>query len=391
MKVQIGLFGFGVVGQGFHNILAQKNGTAPGRVARICVRDRAKPRPLSAEHYTFDPEDIFGDPAITHIVEATDRPDDAFRIVQRALLQGKTVISANKKMLAERLPELLDLQQRTGSRLLYEASVGGSIPIFRNLEQFYAHDEVRGIRGVLNGSTNFILTRMMDEGWDFQTALAFAQRLGFAESDPSLDVDAHDPAYKLVLLIHRAFGKILTPTDVFRIGIRHVTADDLVFARQRGYKIRLLATAAQTPAGGVTAYVVPTLVPQRDPFFNLENEDNAVQVQALFTGNQLLTGKGAGSVPTGFAVLSDLVASVATPGQGTAQHAPRVSNDLRQEATVYWRCPTKDLRNRLAFSEILEESHLENGFWVLGRLRLEELAQQAAALNASGSFVGIAV
>lgn len=389
MTTQIGLFGFGVVGQGLYNILAQKNGTAPGRITRICVRDRAKSRILPPDKFTFNPEDIFSDPDITHIVEATDRPDDAFRIVRRGLLMGKTVVSANKKMLAQRLPELLHLQRASGSRLLYEASVGGSIPIFRNLEQFYRHDQVWGLRGVLNGSTNFILSRMTDEGLLFAEALALAQQLGFAESDPTLDVDAHDPAYKLVLLIHQTFGKILAPEDVLRLGIRHVGVEDMQFAAKQNRKIRLIATAEPTPEGNIRAHILPALVPPRDPFFNLHDEYNGIQIRSFFTENQMLTGKGAGSLPTGFALLSDLTASVRQ--EFTAFRSPILAgaaqNDLQHEAVIYWRCPDSARRGLLAFQEILEETPLESGFQLVGRIGLDALAAAAGELGESRSFV----
>lgn len=389
MTTQIGLFGFGVVGQGLYEILAQKNGTAPGRITRICVRDRAKPRSLPPGKFTFNPEDIFSDPDITHIVEATDRPDDAFGIVRRGLLMGKTVVSANKKMLAERLPELLHLQRASGSRLLYEASAGGSIPIFRNLEQFYRHDQVRGIRGVLNGSTNFMLSRMTDEGMAFPEALALAQQSGFAESDPTLDVDAHDPAYKLVLLIHQAFGKILAPESVLRLGIRHISAEDVEFAAQHSRKIRLLATAEPVPEGKIRAHILPALVPPRDPFFNLHDEYNGIQIQTFFTENQMLTGKGAGSLPTGFAVLSDLNASLRqefAPARLLAATVP-TQNHLQHVAVIYWRCPDPGRRGLLRFQEILEETHLESGFRVVGRIGLDALAAAAGELGQSRSFV----
>lgn len=389
MKAQVGLFGFGVVGQGLYEILAQKNGTAPGRITRICVRDRAKPRILPPDKFTFNPEDIFSDPDITHIVEATDRADDAFRIVRRGLLMGKTVVSANKKMLAERLPELVHLQRASGSRLLYEASAGGSIPIFRNLEQFYRHDQVRGIRGVLNGSTNFMLSLMTDEGLPFAEALALAQQRGFAESDPTLDVDAHDPAYKLVLLIHQAFGKILTPEAVLRLGIRHIGVEDVQFAAQHNRKIRLVATAEPASDGRIRAHILPELVSPRDPFFNLHDEYNGIQIRSFFTENQMLTGKGAGSLPTGFAVLSDLTASVRqefAPAR-LLPAAIATQNDLQYDAVIYWRCPDPARRGLLAFQEILEETRLVSGFRIVGRIGLDALAAAAGELGDSRSFV----
>ena len=310
MKAKIGLFGFGVVGQGFYHILSQKNGTAPGHIARICVRDRHKTRSLPAHHFTFDPADILDDPEITHVIELTDRPDDAFQIVKTALQRGKTVISANKKMLSDRLPELADLQRQGTHNLFYEASACGSIPIFQNLEHYYAHDEVQGIQGIFNGSTNYILTRMDTENLDYADALAQAQSLGFAETDPSLDVDAHDPASKLALLSAHALSCLIDPAAIFRFGIRTATRADIDFAAQRGFKIRLLGTATRSAGGPLQAHVLPTFVGADSPFYSLNNEYNGVLIQSKYTDSQLITGKGAGSLPTGFAVLSDLAASL---------------------------------------------------------------------------------
>jgi Homoserine dehydrogenase len=389
MQAKIGLFGFGVVGQGIYQILAHKNGTAPGRIARICVRDRQKARPLPLDRFSFDPEDILADPSITHVVEVTDRPDEAFQIVSRALRAGKSVISANKKMLAERLPELTRILEVSGGELRYEASVGGSIPIFSNLEQYYAHDEVRGIRGVLNGSTNYILTRMTEDGTDFPEALAMAQKLGFAETDPSLDVDAHDPAYKLTLLAHRALGKQLEPGALLRLGIRHVSDEDIRFASGKGLKIRLLAGAQVHENGKFQAQVLPHLVPSKDPFFHLENEYNSIEIRSLFTESQWLVGKGAGSLPTGFAVLSDLNASLSGKAPVAKRTVTPVSNDLSGEVTLYLRSQHPEALRLLDFEEILETRQSPKGTQVLGRAKLQHLADRARELERAKGFVAV--
>jgi homoserine dehydrogenase len=389
MQAKIGLFGFGVVGQGIYNILAHKNGSAPGHIARICVRDRQKARPLPLDRFSFDPEDILGDPSITHVVEVTDRPDEAFQIVSRALRAGKSVISANKRMLAERLPELTRILEDSGGELRYEASVGGSIPIFSNLEHYYAHDKILGIRGVLNGSTNYILTRMTEDGTDFPEALAMAQKLGFAESAPSLDVDAHDPTYKLTLLAHRALGIQLDPSAVLRLGIRHISDEDIRFALDKGMKIKLLATAGRQGQGGFQAHVLPSMVSPKDPFYHLENEYNSIEIRSLFTDTQWLVGKGAGSLPTGFAVLSDLNASLSGRTWAATRPTAPVSNDWSGTVTLYLRSQHPEALRLLDFEEVLETRQSPKGEQVLGRAKRQNLAERARDLEALKCFVAV--
>lgn len=391
MNVKIGLFGFGVVGQGFYHILAQQNGSAPGRIARICVRDSRKPRTLPAQHFTFEPSDILDDPEITHVVEATDRPDEAFEIVRTALLRGKTVISANKKMLADRLAELFDLQRKTNGRLLYEASACGSIPIFRNLEQYYVHDKITGIEGIFNGSTNFILTRMRSDGLTFAEALSLAQNLGFAETDPTLDIDGFDPASKLALLIAHALGKWVTPEEILRFGIRNIHPVDLAFSAAAGRKIRLLAKTVAGNEGTLSAYVLPAFVPSDNPFYALDNEYNGVLIRSKFVEEQLLTGKGAGGFPTGYAVLSDLASSIQSVGKAWANRPPvqRSRVDLDVPVRLYWRCPDKVQCDLLKFREIHEKRRSGAGVQITGSISLSAVAKHRNSLEENGSFIAV--
>ena len=389
MKAKIGLFGFGVVGQGFYQILAQKNGTAPGQITRICVRDRTKIRPLPPQHFTFDAADILDDPEITHVVELTDQPEAAYHIVRTALQRGKIVISANKKMLSERVAELSALQRGTSGTLLYEASACGSIPIFRNLEHFYAHDEVQGIQGIFNGSTNFVLTQMTESGLGFAEALAQAQACGFAETDPSLDIDAHDPAAKLALLTAHALGHFFDPQQVFRFGIRTIASADIDFAAAHSRKIRLLAKAQRLANGAVRALVIPSAVPAANPFFALGNEYNGVLIESRYMDTQLLTGKGAGGYPTGFAVWSDLVASTqaGTSGYATLHRAQATSPDQSWRLRVYLRFPDPALR-RLIPGVVAEwERQSADGLQLIGHLNLQDLVKTRSELLLAGAFV----
>lgn len=389
MKATIGLFGFGVVGQGFYQILSQKNGTAPGRIARICVRDPHKTRSLPGHHFTFNPADILDDPDITHVVELTDRPDDAFHIVKTALQQGKTVISANKKMLSDRLAELAECQRNSTGLLLYEASACGSIPVFQNLERYYAHDEVEHIQGVFNGSTNYILTKMAENGWGYTEALARAQALGFAETDPTLDVDAHDPASKLALLCAHALGLLIAPDDILRFGIRTVARADIDFAAHRGCKIRLLGSASLLPGGQLQAFVLPAFVSGESPFYALNDEYNGVQIQSRYMDKQVLTGKGAGGYPTGFAVLSDLAASVCpgAAGYGRLQSAKKTTPSQESEIRLYVRFPDPRQRHLLPLLHIEQEEMSDGGLQIIGRARLQAIREARLHLLEQGVFL----
>ena len=203
-KLNIGLFGFGCVGNGLYDVLNKSN-LLDASIAKIVVKNEGKKRSISKEHFSYDKNDILSDTTINVVVELIDDSKAAFDIVSEALSRKKHVVTANKKMLAENLDALLSLAKENNVSLLYEASVGGSIPIIRNLEEYYNNDSLSGVLGIVNGTTNYILTQT-NYGKDYETALAEATELGFAESDPTLDVDAYDSKFKLLLLIKHAFG-----------------------------------------------------------------------------------------------------------------------------------------------------------------------------------------
>ena len=242
------------------------------------------------------------------IVEVINESGPAFEIVSRALLSGKSVVSASKKMIAEHLPELLQLQSDTGASFLYEAAACASIPVIRNLEEYYDNDLLHSIKAIVNGSTNFILTKMFEEKLGFHEALLLAQQLGFAESDPSLDVEGYDAANKWTFLLTHAYG-IVEPTDrlVFS-GIQHIQAGDAAVAREKHYDIKLVAQAKKLENGKVAAFVLPQFIRHDDHLAFVRNEYNGVVIESGFADKQFFYGKGAGSFPTASAVLSDLSA-----------------------------------------------------------------------------------
>jgi homoserine dehydrogenase len=304
--IKIGLFGFGCVGQGLYETLNTSKNFA-GEITRICVKSRKKNRALPANVFTYDKQDILNDDTIDIIVELIDDADAALHIVTAALKSGKSVVTANKKMVAENLEYLVELQKETGRALLYEGAVCGSIPIIRTLEEYFGHEPLKEVRGIFNGSTNYILTKVFEEKLDYQRALSQAQEQGFAETDPTLDVQGYDPKYKLSILLTHAFGIHVAPEKIVNLGINRLKPADLEFARDRGLGIKLLGQAVSIEEQ-VYAYVVPQFVNKGNNLSSIRNEFNAVTLNGDFCDDQLFIGKGAGSLPTGAAVLSDISA-----------------------------------------------------------------------------------
>ena len=306
-QLTIGLFGFGVVGEGLYKVL-QQTPSLKASIKKVCIKDPGKKREAPAELFTTDRDVLLNDPSINVIVEVINESGPAFEIVSRALKNGKSVVSASKKMIAEHMPELLQLQKETGESFLYEAAACASIPVIRNLEEYYDNDLLHSIKAIVNGSTNFILTKMFEDKLGFQEALLLAQQLGFAESDPSLDVEGYDAANKWTFLLTHAYGIIVATKDLVFNGIQHVQAGDAAVAREKHYDIKLVAQAKKLETGKVAAFVLPQFVKQEDHLSFVKNEYNGVVIESGFADKQFFYGKGAGSFPTASAVLSDLSA-----------------------------------------------------------------------------------
>lgn len=306
-QLTIGLFGFGVVGEGLYKVL-QQTPSLKATIKKVCIKHPGKKREAPAELFTTDREVILNDPEINVIVEVINESGPAFEIVSRALRSGKSVVSASKKMLAEHLTELLQLQKETNASLLYESAACASIPVIRNLEEYYDNDLLHSIKAIVNGSTNFILTKMFEEKLSFQEALLLAQQLGFAESDPSLDVEGYDAANKWTLLLNHAYGIVEKTEKLVFNGITHVQAGDAEVAREKHYDIKLVAQAKKLANGKVAAFVLPQFIRQDDHLAFVKNEFNGVVIESGFADKQFFYGKGAGSFPTASAVLSDLSA-----------------------------------------------------------------------------------
>ena len=306
-QLTIGLFGFGVVGEGLYKIL-QQTPSLEASIKKVCIKNPGKKRNAPDELFTTDKNILLNDPEINVIVEVINESEPAFDIVSTALRNGKQVVSASKKMLAEHLPQLLKLQKDTGLSVLYEAAACASIPVIRNLEEYYDNDLLHSIRAIVNGSTNFILTKMFEEKLDFKAALLLAQQLGFAEADPTLDIEGYDAVNKWTLLLNHAYGIVTYPQNILFTGIQSVLGSDAAVAREKNYDIKLVAQAKKLRSGKVAAFVLPQFVKLNEPLSFVKNEYNGVVIESGFADKQFFYGKGAGSFPTASAVLSDISA-----------------------------------------------------------------------------------
>ncbi len=319
-----GLCGLGNVGSGLIRLLRQNGDLLEERwgirpqVKRILVRDPHKPRPVQVapELLTTDPWDIVGDPEIGVVVELIGGRERAREIVLESLKRGKSVVTANKELLAYHGREVLDAAAAYGADLFFEASVAGGTPIIRPLKYCLAANRITAIRGILNGTTNYILTRMSQDGCDYARALAEAQERGYAEADPTDDVEGHDAVRKLAILAALAFGAPVDPDRVYMEGIASIRQADIAFARELGYVIKLVATGREAD-GRVEVRVHPTLLPADHPLAKVDGALNSILVEANFAGRVVFTGRGAGGDATASAVAADLLEALRNRRQGT--------------------------------------------------------------------------
>lgn len=303
-KINIGLIGFGTVGQGFYELLKESAEYKKGEIAlKVFDKQKKKTEILEEDIQASYLEEVAGEQTDI-VVELTDDSNFAFEMAKKSLKEGKIFITANKKMIAENLSLLVELPG-FDSKFFYEASVAGSIPIIKTIKNHYRSQNINIISGILNGSTNYILSYMTDNGVNFNTALAEAKKLGFAETNPWLDITGKDALYKSVILAYTAFGKIIDLSTLEFSGIENISLTDIEIAARKNQKIKLLAEIKNLD-GEVKISLSPKAVGEDSLFYNIENETNAVLLENGSFGKQLFTGKGAGSLPTGSAVLSDL-------------------------------------------------------------------------------------
>ncbi|HMG68480.1 MAG TPA: homoserine dehydrogenase, partial [Chitinophagaceae bacterium] len=258
-KLVIGLFGFGTVGEGLYKILKQTP-SLQANIKKICIKHPDKKRNAPAELFTTNKDLLLNDPQINVIVEVIDDADAAFKIVTTAIRNNKDVVSSSKKMIAEHLYELLQLQKKSERSILYEAAVCASIPVIRNLEEYYDNDLLHSIKGIVNGSTNYILTKIFEDRLEFKQALLQAQQLGFAESNPALDIEGYDAVNKWALLLAHAYGIVENIQNILFNGIQNIQLSDSTVAKEKNYGIKLVAQAKKLKNGKVAAFVLPQFV-----------------------------------------------------------------------------------------------------------------------------------
>ncbi|MFC7522832.1 homoserine dehydrogenase [Parapedobacter sp. GCM10030251] len=386
-KLTLGLFGFGVVGQGLHDIIKTKNLNLA--IKRFVIKHPEKKRTLPAEMFTTDARLVLDDPEINTVVELIDDAEAAFEIVSTALRSGKNVVSANKKMIATHLEELVDIQHEYGTSLLYEGAVCGSIPIIRNLEEYYDNELLHSVMGIFNGSSNYILSKIFNENLAYSTALKQAQDLGFAETDPTLDVGGFDAKFKLAIVASHAYGLYISPDAILNIGIDKLGASDIQFAREKKFKIKLVPTAREINDKAVILYVLPKLVSSDNILYGVENEYNGVLVKAAFADEQFFYGKGAGGHPTGSAVLSDIAALRYGYRYEYKKHlgAGELTYSTDWEIWVYLRYEDEQLIDTLGFSSISERYYANDFKYVIGKVNLGNILKNQEAVNREGVFI----
>ena len=312
--VKIGLLGLGNVGSGVIKILQEninKIRDYTGTdiiVEKILVRDINKPRDVvfNKQLLTTNAEDILNNPEIDIVVELIGGIEPAFSYIKQAMENGKHVVTANKAVIATYCKELFELADKNNVEIRFEGSVGGGIPIIDTITNNLAGNEIDELVGIINGTTNYILTRMSRESMSFDTALKKAQEKGYAEADPSSDIEGQDAAYKLAILAAISFGLQVNPNDIPCEGITKISEHEIRYAEQIGYAVKLLATARKKD-GKLEIHVHPTLIPTHHPLAAVHNEFNALFIKGNAVGELMLYGKGAGSMPTGSAVVGDIL------------------------------------------------------------------------------------
>lgn len=392
-KTRIGLFGFGVVGQGLYNILTHTD-HFNAEINKICVIHQDKVRPLPPDRFTYHHADILEDENIDLVVEVISDAEEAYKIVTNALKHGKNVVTANKKMIAQHLDELIRLQEETGASLTYEASSCGSIPIIRTLEEYFDNEPLQSIRGIFNGTCNYILSQIFHHHLSYESALQQAQQLGFAEADPTLDVSGTDALNKLCILTCHAFGITILPHHIFTAGIQHLNSFDINYARSKGCIIKSLAIAKKTDENSIVPLVIPALVDEKNALYSIDNEYNAVLVEGLYSGEQLFKGKGAGGFPTGAAVLSDISANFYDYRYSykKRQITSTASSPLHYETDfsfdAYLRYPAEEnIVEKLQITNVIDSGNAGNDAYVVGKVNLIQLLEHRKNIEEANVFL----
>jgi len=310
--INIAIFGYGTIGSGVVEVLGTNGESIKKRAGdRINIKYildlREFPGDPIMEKLVHDVNIILEDPEIKIVVEVMGGVEPAYTFVKKALLKGKSVVTSNKELVAKHGAELLDLAKERNLNFLFEASVGGGIPIIRPLNQSLTADEIVEITGILNGTTNYILSKMSEEGLDFDTALKDAQNMGYAERNPAADIEGHDSCRKIAILSSLAFGMQVDFEDIYTEGITHITATDIKYAKAIGARIKLFASSIRENDEKVYAMVAPVMIKANHPLYSVNDVFNGIFVRGNVIGDVMFYGSGAGKLPTASAVVADIV------------------------------------------------------------------------------------
>ncbi|WP_018247456.1 homoserine dehydrogenase [Orenia marismortui] len=354
-EIKIGLLGCGTVGSGVYKILEgnadsiSKKSGAKLVVNKILVKDKTEPLvvDVNKDLLTENFEDILNDSEIEIVVEVIGGVNPARDFVLRSLKSGRSVISANKELIAKHGEELLAAAEENEVDFYFEASVGGGIPIISPLKEDLAGNKITKVMGIVNGTTNYILTKMDQEGAEFDTVLKKAQELGYAEADPTSDIEGYDAAYKLAILASIAFESRVNIDDVYMEGITKITKEDITYARELGYKLKLLAIGKQNE--GIELRVHPTFLPKEHPLAKVDDVFNAIFIEGDAIGEAMFYGPGAGQMPTGSAIVGDVIAAARNINYGaqgriacTCFDQKEVKNREEVESSFYIRLDVID-------------------------------------------------
>ncbi|WP_313360332.1 homoserine dehydrogenase [Empedobacter sp.] len=388
-KINIGLFGFGVVGEGIYKVLEEKP-QLNAAIKKIVIKDNSKSRNAPSELFSTNADDILNDDEINVVVELISDADAAHDIIIKAFNKGKHVVSANKKLIADHHKELLDLQAQNNVSFLYEASVCGSVPIIRNLEEYFDNDLLNYVSGIVNGTTNYILTKMANENESYQDALKAAQESGFAEADPTADVEGFDASSKLAIITLHAFGKKIDVDQVIRKGITSLKVEDFKYAKEKNYTIKLIANSKiNHQTGEITSTVLPTFVELNKTIALVNNEYTGVLIGSSLSDEQFLYGKGAGRFPTSSAVLSDISALKYDYQYSIRKYENKEEGVFNQtgKKRIYigFENQADDVSN--IFDEIEERYQSKNYNHIVGVIDIEKLKQKETIENPKLSII----
>jgi homoserine dehydrogenase len=374
-EIGIGIIGFGTVGSGTVKLLLdnaellRRRVGVPIRIVKVADLDLERDRGVSLpkEVLTTDGFQVTRHPGVHIVLELVGGKGAALEFLHDAIRQGKSVVTANKALLAEHGEEISRAVAAAGVDIGFEASVGGGIPIIRAMREGLAANRINEIYGIINGTCNYILSRMTNEGKEFPDVLAEAQAIGLAEADPSFDVDGIDSAHKLAILVWLATGGNVSLGDIYVEGIRHLSAQDIAFAREFGYTIKLLAIAKQR-GNGIEVHVHPTMIPSNHLLATVGGAYNAIYVKGDFVGSSLYYGQGAGKLPTASAVVSDVIEIARNLGKGISGRIPPSGfhNQLGGKGTFVFPFPEVDSEYYLRFQVVDKPGVLSKIAGVLG-------------------------